>query len=65
MKKYIDAKNNSYGMIESQNIYGNDTACEEALYNLKWPGSYTSAAAIIVFWLINRELVNQAECDVS
>ncbi len=52
-------------MIESQNIYGNDTACEEALYNLKWPGSYTSAAAIIVFWLINRELVNQAECDVS
>lgn len=39
-EKYIDPKRNSYSLIEFQSMYGNETACEKALYNLKWPDGY-------------------------
>ena len=40
MKKYIEPKRNSYSLIEFQSMYGNETACEKALYTLKWPNGY-------------------------
>lgn len=45
-EKNIDPKRNSYSLIEFQNMYGNETACEEALYNLKWPDGYACPDAI-------------------
>lgn len=40
MNKYIDPKANTYSLIEFQSRYGTEQACEQALFQLKWPGGF-------------------------
>lgn len=40
MSKYIDPKANTYGLIEFQSRYGSEQACEQALFQLKWPDGF-------------------------
>ncbi len=39
--KYIDPKANTYSLPEFCQKYDTESACEQALYNLKWPEGYT------------------------
>lgn len=45
-EKYIDPKRNSYSLLEFQSMYGDETACEEALYNPKWPDDLSAPVGI-------------------
>ena len=40
MNKYIDPKANTYSLIEFQSKYGTEEACEQALFQLKWPDGF-------------------------
>lgn len=40
MSKYTDPKANTYSLIEFQSKYGTEEACEQALFQLKWPDGF-------------------------
>lgn len=40
MKKYIGPRTNTCSLIEFQQQYGTETACEQALFQLKWPNGF-------------------------
>lgn len=38
--KYVDPKANTYSLIDFQNKYGTEEACEQVLFRLKWPDGF-------------------------